>query len=118
MDRGCARPVAGPEGTAIRGRSRARAAARQRDVEEKWNELKSAEGRSSEYDSLDLHRMSRLVKARALPLPLTEPDLSSVIVSTVHRAKGLSSTPSSSSNLDGCRKTRTFGRGCVVSTWR
>ncbi len=33
--------------------------------------------------------MSRLVKARALPLPLTEPDLSSVIVSTIHRAKGL-----------------------------
>lgn len=61
----------------------------ERDVDEKWNELKSAEGRSSEYDSLDLHRMSRLVKARALPLPLTEPDLSSVIVSTVHRAKGL-----------------------------
>lgn len=59
------------------------------DVDQKWNALKSAEGRSRDYDSLDLHRMSSLVKARALPLPLTEPDLSSVIVSTIHRAKGL-----------------------------
>jgi DNA helicase-2/ATP-dependent DNA helicase PcrA len=59
------------------------------DVVQKWKELKSAEGRTRDYDSLDLHRMSRLVKARALPLPLTEPDLSSVIVSTIHRAKGL-----------------------------
>lgn len=33
--------------------------------------------------------MSNLVRARALPLPLTEPDHSSVIVSTIHRAKGL-----------------------------
>lgn len=59
------------------------------DVEVRWKELKSAEGRSREYDSLDLFRLSRLVKARALPLPLTEPDHSSVIVSTIHRAKGL-----------------------------
>ncbi len=59
------------------------------DVEQKWNELKSAEGRTSDFDSLDLLRMHRLVKARALPLPLTEPDHSSVIVSTIHRAKGL-----------------------------
>lgn len=59
------------------------------DVGQKWDALKSAEGRSRDYDALDLHRMSSLVKARALPLPLTEPDHSSVIVSTIHRAKGL-----------------------------
>ncbi|PQP50387.1 hypothetical protein C6A88_10160 [Mycolicibacterium austroafricanum] len=59
------------------------------DVDQKWNALKSAEGRSRDYDALDLHRMNSLVKARALPLPLTEPDHSSVIVSTIHRAKGL-----------------------------
>lgn len=59
------------------------------DAEEKWKALKSAEGRTRDYDSLDLHRLHSLVKARALPLPLTEPDLSSVIVSTIHRAKGL-----------------------------
>jgi DNA helicase-2/ATP-dependent DNA helicase PcrA len=55
----------------------------------RWAEIKSAEGRSRDFDSLDLLRMNRLVRARALPLPLTEPDLSSVIVSTIHRAKGL-----------------------------
>jgi len=38
---------------------------------------------------LDLQRLNSLVRARALPLPLTEPDHSSVIVSTIHRAKGL-----------------------------
>jgi DNA helicase II / ATP-dependent DNA helicase PcrA len=59
------------------------------DVDQMWNELKSAEGRTSQHDALDLHRIGRLVKARALPLPLTEPDRSSLIVSTIHRAKGL-----------------------------
>ncbi|BBZ03826.1 hypothetical protein MCHIJ_32630 [Mycolicibacterium chitae] len=59
------------------------------DVQQKWNALKTAEGRLRDYDSLDLYRMNSLVKARALPLPLTEPDHSSVIVSTIHRAKGL-----------------------------
>lgn len=61
----------------------------ERNVDQKWNELKSAEGRTRDFDSLDLHRVSRLVRARALPLPLTEPDHSTVIVSTIHRAKGL-----------------------------
>ena len=59
------------------------------DVPQKWAELKSVEGRTSNYDSLDISRVHSLVKARALPLPLTEPDHSSVIVSTIHRAKGL-----------------------------
>lgn len=59
------------------------------DVASRWNELKSAEGNTREFDALNLIRINRLVKARALPLPLTEPDLSSVIVSTIHRAKGL-----------------------------
>lgn len=59
------------------------------DVPQKWAELKSVEGRTSNYDSLDVSRVHSLVKARALPLPLTEPDHSSVIVSTIHRAKGL-----------------------------
>ncbi len=59
------------------------------DAEQRWMELKAAEGRTSEYDALNLLRVASLVKARALPLPLTEPDLSSVIVSTIHRAKGL-----------------------------
>jgi DNA helicase II / ATP-dependent DNA helicase PcrA len=59
------------------------------DVEQRWTELKAAEGRTSEFDALNLLRVASLVRARALPLPLTEPDHSSVIVSTIHRAKGL-----------------------------
>jgi DNA helicase-2/ATP-dependent DNA helicase PcrA len=59
------------------------------DVEQRWAELKAAEGRTSEFDALNLLRVASLVRARALPLPLTEPDHSSVIVSTIHRAKGL-----------------------------
>jgi DNA helicase-2/ATP-dependent DNA helicase PcrA len=59
------------------------------EIEQKWRELKTAEGRTREFDSLDLVKVGKLVKARAVPLPLTEPDLSSVIVSTIHRAKGL-----------------------------
>lgn len=59
------------------------------DVEQRWRDLKAAEGRTREFDVLDLLRVNRLVRARALPLALTEPDRSSVIVSTIHRAKGL-----------------------------
>jgi DNA helicase II / ATP-dependent DNA helicase PcrA len=61
----------------------------QHEIEQKWNELKMAEGRRREFDALDLVKVGKLIKARAIPLPLTEPDLSSVIVSTIHRAKGL-----------------------------
>ncbi|WP_292981701.1 UvrD-helicase domain-containing protein [Mycobacterium sp.] len=60
-----------------------------KEVAQRWTELKAAEGRRSEFDSLNLLTVARLVKARALPLTLTEPDHSSVIVSTIHRAKGL-----------------------------
>lgn len=59
------------------------------DVNDYWHLLKGAEGRSSSHDSLDLLRLARLVKARTIPLTLTEPDQANVIVSTVHRAKGL-----------------------------
>jgi DNA helicase II / ATP-dependent DNA helicase PcrA len=59
------------------------------DVENYWHLLKGAEGRSSQHDSLDLFRLARLVKSRTVPLTLTEPDHANVIVSTVHRAKGL-----------------------------
>jgi DNA helicase-2/ATP-dependent DNA helicase PcrA len=59
------------------------------DVENHWYLLKGAEGRSAQHDSLDLSRLARLVKSRTVPLTLTEPDHANVIVSTVHRAKGL-----------------------------
>jgi DNA helicase-2/ATP-dependent DNA helicase PcrA len=59
------------------------------DVEDYWYLLKGAEGRSSQHDSFDLLRLAQLVKSGTIPLTLTEPDQANVIVSTVHRAKGL-----------------------------
>lgn len=54
-----------------------------------WRELKLLEGRSTEFDALDLIRVHKRIRAGAIPLALTEPDNSSVVVSTIHRAKGL-----------------------------
>ncbi|MBP1159814.1 DNA helicase-2/ATP-dependent DNA helicase PcrA [Rhodococcus sp. PvR099] len=54
-----------------------------------WYLLKAAEGDARRIDALNVARIRALVKSGALPLTLTEPDASNVIVSTVHRAKGL-----------------------------
>ncbi|MGB5796470.1 MAG: UvrD-helicase domain-containing protein [Mycolicibacter algericus] len=58
-------------------------------AKERWNELKAAEGNGQQYDALDLKRIHRCLGGWATPLPLTESDHSKVIVSTIHRAKGL-----------------------------
>jgi DNA helicase II / ATP-dependent DNA helicase PcrA len=57
--------------------------------EEAWYLLKSAEGNARQTDALNLARIRALVKSGTIPLTLTEPDSSNVIVSTIHRAKGL-----------------------------
>ncbi|WP_309241230.1 UvrD-helicase domain-containing protein [Nocardia sp. BSTN01] len=58
--------------------------------EDAWYLLKSAENsRRSTGDALNISRIRNLVTSGTVPLTLTEPDLSNVIVSTVHRAKGL-----------------------------
>ncbi|MFF0496080.1 UvrD-helicase domain-containing protein [Nocardia aobensis] len=58
--------------------------------EEAWYLLKSAENsRRSTDDALNISRIRNLVTSRTVPLTLTEPDMSNLIVSTVHRAKGL-----------------------------
>ncbi|OBA67075.1 hypothetical protein A5780_11560 [Nocardia sp. 852002-20019_SCH5090214] len=58
--------------------------------EDAWYLLKSAENsRRSAGDVLDIARIRNLVTSGTVPLTLTEPDTSNVIVSTVHRAKGL-----------------------------
>lgn len=54
-----------------------------------WYLLKAAEGNAKQTDGLNVARIRSLVKSGAVPLTLTEPDASNVIVSTVHRAKGL-----------------------------
>ena len=54
-----------------------------------WFELKTAEGNGRQRDSLNLSRLRMLIRSGAIPRTLTEPDNSGVVVSTVHRAKGL-----------------------------
>lgn len=62
-------------------------AARIRD--EAWYLLKGAEGRSRTMNQLNLPRLRSLISTHAMPLTLTQPDRAHVIVSTIHRAKGL-----------------------------
>ncbi|MGV9736823.1 UvrD-helicase domain-containing protein [Rhodococcus aetherivorans] len=57
--------------------------------EDAWYLLKAAEGDARRIDALNVARIRTLIKSGAIPLTLTEPDSSNVIVSTVHKAKGL-----------------------------
>ena len=61
----------------------------QRLREEAWYLLKGAEGRSRTMYQLNLPRVRSLIATGSIPLTLTEPDECRVIVSTIHRAKGL-----------------------------
>lgn len=54
-----------------------------------WLALKTAEGNYGAYDSLNVPRLSQRLRTRSIPLTLTVADNSPLIVSTVHRAKGL-----------------------------
>lgn len=56
--------------------------------DEAWYLLKGAEG-SNRMNQLNLSRLRSMITAGSIPLTLTEPDRASVIVSTIHRAKGL-----------------------------
>lgn len=57
--------------------------------DEAWYLLKGAEGRSRSMNQLNLARLRSLVSRGAVPLTLTDRDTADVIVSTIHRAKGL-----------------------------
>ncbi|MEP9394537.1 UvrD-helicase domain-containing protein [Gordonia sp. VNK1] len=60
------------------------------DAEDAWYLLKSAEQRGRGMDQIDLDRLRRRLGAGTVPLTLTEGDDDMrIIVSTVHRAKGL-----------------------------
>ncbi|OPX17057.1 UvrD-helicase domain-containing protein [Gordonia sp. i37] len=60
------------------------------DAEDAWYLLKSAEQRGRGIDQIDLDRLRRRLGAGIVPLTLTEGDDDMrIIVSTVHRAKGL-----------------------------
>ncbi|MGO4245661.1 UvrD-helicase domain-containing protein [Paenarthrobacter sp. RAF54_2] len=59
---------------------------------DRWLALKTAEGNFSAYDSLNVTELSRRLRSRSIPLTLTVADVAPLIVSTVHRAKGLEFT--------------------------
>ncbi|MDI3213226.1 UvrD-helicase domain-containing protein [Arthrobacter sp. AL12] len=59
---------------------------------DRWLALKTAEGNFSAYDSLNVPQLSQRLRSRSIPLTLTVADVAPLIVSTVHRAKGLEFT--------------------------
>jgi DNA helicase-2/ATP-dependent DNA helicase PcrA len=59
---------------------------------DRWLALKTAEGNFSAYDSLNVPQLSQRLRSRSIPLSLTVADAAPLIVSTVHRAKGLEFT--------------------------
>jgi len=58
-------------------------------IEQAWYLLKSVAADKRGRDALNLRRLRNSIRTNMLPLTLTEPDSSNVIISTVHRAKGL-----------------------------
>jgi DNA helicase-2/ATP-dependent DNA helicase PcrA len=59
------------------------------DPVDAWVALKEAERRTRDRDHLDLGALRRALRAGAAPLGLAAADDASVVMSTVHRAKGL-----------------------------
>ncbi|MDJ0457728.1 AAA family ATPase [Arthrobacter sp. NQ7] len=57
-----------------------------------WLALKTAEGNFTAYNSLNVPQLSQRLRSRSIPLTLTVEDTASLILSTVHRAKGLEFT--------------------------
>ncbi|MGM9472468.1 UvrD-helicase domain-containing protein [Pseudarthrobacter sp. YS3] len=57
-----------------------------------WLALKTAEGNFSAYNSLNVSQLSQRLRSRSIPLTLTVDDAAPLVVSTVHRAKGLEFT--------------------------
>ena len=59
------------------------------EIEPSWYLLKSVAADKRGRDALNLRRLRSSIRTNMLPLTLTEPDTANVIVSTIHRAKGL-----------------------------
>lgn len=57
--------------------------------ENAWRILKEIEGLHRDFDTLDITSVNRRLRVAAPPLDLTPPDAAQVVVSTVHRSKGL-----------------------------
>ncbi|WP_347958102.1 ATP-dependent helicase [Gordonia aichiensis] len=58
-------------------------------VDCRWTLLKSTEGFSRNRYQINLRRVANRVRSGSVPLTLTAPDDASIVVSTIHRAKGL-----------------------------
>ncbi|MFE4230359.1 UvrD-helicase domain-containing protein [Arthrobacter sp. NPDC056886] len=59
---------------------------------DRWLALKTAEGNFPAYDSLNVPQLSQRLRSRSIPLTLTVEDFAPLVVSTVHRSKGLEFT--------------------------
>jgi DNA helicase-2/ATP-dependent DNA helicase PcrA len=59
------------------------------DIDEAWVALKTAEGDARSHATLRLDFLRRAMRSNAVPLDLRMPDDADVVVSTIHRAKGL-----------------------------
>ena len=59
------------------------------EIEDAWFLLKSAEGAHRNREQINMSRLRNRVRSETLPLTLTQSDDADVIVSTIHRAKGL-----------------------------
>ena len=58
-------------------------------TDDAWHLLKAAENSSRNQQQLNLERLRARVRSAAVPLSLTQGDDADIIVSTIHRAKGL-----------------------------
>lgn len=67
-------------------------AASKGDADDQWIALKTAEGDSRAWDSLNVSRLSQRLRSRSVPLALTVNDSAPLTLSTVHRSKGLEFT--------------------------
>lgn len=59
------------------------------DAEEAWHLLKATEGNMRVSDFLDLHALARRLNAGDIPVALVDDGSARIVVSTIHRAKGL-----------------------------
>jgi DNA helicase-2/ATP-dependent DNA helicase PcrA len=57
--------------------------------EDRWNNLKSAEGDFRSHSSLNLATLGERLRAHSVPISLTVDDSHALTLSTVHRSKGL-----------------------------
>ncbi|PXW31272.1 UNVERIFIED_CONTAM: DNA helicase-2/ATP-dependent DNA helicase PcrA [Williamsia faeni] len=81
--------MSGPAASRVEVDSALRLHMNDEEAEDRWHLLKGAEGNAKRLNELNLGRLRSMVREGSLPLTLTQRDTSKVVVSTIHRAKGL-----------------------------